>query len=187
MLWGGSWWIPQLELGPLHNKFGAFPEPPITTCTTPLGLGTSTLGVIGGPNGNGQWSITSQRADSTMTRAKTATVMNFLAWIFTPQHLGAWLKISGSGAYIPTETDAPTVNLPGLPSLVPTGKVPTVVDVVLDDVPSAAATNSGRRLVQDYVNGSMSYSASPVSGSRRPPARGAGLWATQNHVDLSKY
>ena len=90
-----------------------FPEPPITTATTPLALGTSTIGVIGGPNGNGEWSITSQRADSSMTPAKTATVMDFMAWLFTPQHLGYWLKISGSGSYIPTETGAPTVSLPG--------------------------------------------------------------------------
>jgi len=186
MLWGGSWWIPQLNSAGFTDKFGVFPEPPITSASTPFGLGTSTLGVIGGPNGNGQWSITSQRADSTMTPAKTATVMNFMAWIFTPQHLGSWLKISGSGSYIPTETDAPTVNLPGLSSLVPTGKVPTVVDVVLDDVLSAAATNSGMRLVQNYVNGSMSYPAF-ASQWQSLLTSSAQAWATQNHVDLSKY
>jgi ABC-type glycerol-3-phosphate transport system substrate-binding protein len=186
MLWGGSWWIPQLNSAGFTDKFGVFPEPPITTATTPLGLGTSTLGVIGGPNGNGQWSITSQRADSTMTPAKTATVMNFLAWIFTPQHLGAWLKISGSGSYIPTETGSPTVSLPGLSSLVPAGKVPTVVDVVLDDVLSAAATNAGLRLVQDYVNGSMAYPAF-ASQWQSLLTSSAQAWATQNHVDLSKY
>ena len=167
-------------------SIGVFPEPPITSATTPLGLGTSTVGVIGGPNGNGQWSITSQRADSTMTPAKTATVMNFVAWLFTPQHLGYWLKISGSGAYIPTVTGAPTVNLPGLESLVPTGKVPTVVDVVLDDVLSTAATNSGMRLVQEYINGSLSYSAF-ASQWQSLLTSSAQAWATQNHVDLSKY
>ncbi|MGH3204311.1 MAG: ABC transporter substrate-binding protein [Streptosporangiaceae bacterium] len=186
ILWGGSWWIPQLDSAGFTGKFGVFPEPPITTASTPLALGTSTLGVIGGPNGNGEWSITSQRADSTMTPAKTATVMNFMAWLFTPQHLGSWLKISGSGSYIPTETGAPTVNLPGLPSLVPTGTVPTVVDAVLDDVLSTAATNSGMRLVQDYVNGSLSYSAF-ASQWQSLLTSSAQAWATQNHVDLSKY
>ena len=186
MLWGGSWWIPQLDSAGFTGKFGVFPEPPITSATTPLALGTSTLGVIGGPNGNGQWSITSQRADSTMTPAKTATVMNFMAWLFTPQHLGYWLKISGSGSYIPTEQGAPTVNLPGLSSLVPSGKVPTVVDVVLDAVLSAAATTSGMRLVQEYVNGSLSYSAF-ASQWQSLLTSSAQAWATQNHVDLSKY
>jgi len=186
ILWGGSWWIPQLNSAGFTGKYGVFPEPPITSASTPLALGTSTVGVIGGPNGNGEWSITSQKADSTMTPAKTAVVMNFMAWLSTPAHLGYWMKISGSGAYIPTEPSAPTVSLPGLPSLVPTGKVPTVVDVVLDDVLSTAATNSGMRLIQDYVNGSLSYSAfaaqwqSLLTGSAR-------TWASQNNVDLSKY
>src|SRR2546429_5191601 len=84
VLLGGSWWIPPLHSAGLSGKFGVFPEPPITTVSSPLALGTSTVGVIGGPNGNGQWSITSQRADSTMTPAKTATVMNFIASLFTP-------------------------------------------------------------------------------------------------------
>jgi raffinose/stachyose/melibiose transport system substrate-binding protein len=186
VLWGGSWWIPQLNSAGFTGKYGVFPEPPITTATSPLALGTSTLGVIGGPNGNGQWGITSQRADSTMTPAKTATVMNFMAWLFTPQHLGYWLKISGSGAYIPTEPSAPTVNLPGLSSLVPKSKVPTVVDVILDDVLSTAATNAGMRLIQEYVNGSLSYSA--FAGQWQSLlTSSAQAWATQNHVDLSKY
>ena len=186
ILWGGSWWIPQLDSAGFTGKYGMFPEPPITTATTPLATSTSTLGVIGGPNGNGEWSITSQRADSSMTPAKTATVMDFMAWLFTPQHLGNWLKISGSGAYIPTEQGAPTVNLPGLSSLVPSGKVPTVVDAVLDDVLSTAATNSGMRLIQSYIDGSLSYSGF-ASQWQSLLTSSAQQWATANHVNLSKY
>ena len=186
ILWGGSWWIPQLDSAGYTGKYGVFPEPAITMASTPLALGTSTVGVIGGPNGNGEWSITSQRADSSMTPAKTAVVMDFMAWLFTPQHLGYWLKISGSGSYIPTETGAPTVNLPGLPGLVPTGKVPTVIDVVLDDVLSTAATNSGMRLIQSYIDGSLSYSAFS-SQWQSLLTTSAQAWATQNHADLSKY
>jgi raffinose/stachyose/melibiose transport system substrate-binding protein len=186
ILWGGSWYIPQLSSAGFAGKYGVFPEPPITTASTPLALGTSTVGVIGGPNGNGQWGVTSQRADSSMTPAKTATVMNFVAWLFTPQHLGYWININQQGADIPTETTAPTLNLPGLKSLVPAAKVPTVVDVVLDDVLSTAATNSGMRLVQDYVNGSMSYS-SFASQWQALLTSSAQAWATQNNVNLSKY
>jgi hypothetical protein len=186
ILWGGSWWIPQLDSAGFAGKYGVFPEPPITTATSPIAQGTSTVGVIGGPNGNGEWSITSQRADNTMTPAKTATVMNFMAWLFTPQHLGYWLKINGSGSYIPTEAGAPTVSLPGLASLVPQGKVPTVVDVVLDDVLSTAATNSGMRLIQEYTDGSLPYSS--FAGQWQSLlTSSAQSWATQNHVDLSKY
>jgi hypothetical protein len=186
ILWGGSWYIPQLNSAGFANKYGVFPEPPITSASTPFGLGTSTIGVIGGPNGNGQWGVTSQQADHSMTTQKTTTVMNFLAWLFTPEHLGYWININQSGADIPTEPAAPTVNLPGLKSLVPTTEVPTVVDVVLDDVLSTAATNSGLRLVQAYVNGSMSYPAF-ASQWQALLTSSAQSWAAQNHVDLSKY
>jgi raffinose/stachyose/melibiose transport system substrate-binding protein len=187
MLWGGSWYIPQLSsAGYPTSKFGVFPEPPITTATSPLATGTSTVGVIGGPNGNGQWGVTSQQADHSMTPQKTATVMNFLAWLFTPQHLGYWIKINQAGADIPTEPEAPTLNLPGLRSLVPTAKVATVVDVVLDDVLSTAATNQGLRLLQAYVNGSMSYPSFATQWQSLLNSA-AQSWATTNHVDLSKY
>jgi hypothetical protein len=186
ILWGGSWYIPQLDSAGFTGKYGVFPEPPITSGTTPLALGTSTVGMIGGPNGNGQWGVTSQQADSSMKAAKTATVMNFLAWLFTPQHLGNWIKINQSGADIPTEPGAPSVNLPGLSSLVPAGKVGTVVDVVLDDVLSTAATNSGLRLVQEYIDGQLSYSAF-ASQWQSLLTSAAQQYATANHVDLSKY
>jgi hypothetical protein len=63
LLWGGSWYIPQLaSAGFSTAKFGVFPEPPITTASSPLASGTSTVGIIGGPNGNGQWGVTSQQA-----------------------------------------------------------------------------------------------------------------------------
>ena len=186
IVWGGTWYFPQLDSLGFTGKYGVFAEPPITTTSTPLALGTSTVGMIGGPNGNGQWGVTSQQADSSMTPAKTATVMNFLAWLFTPQHLGYWITINQSGADIPTETGAPTVNIPGLSSLVPAAKVGTVVDVVLDDVLSTAATNSGLRLVQDYIDGQLSYS-SFASQWQSLLTSSAQQWANTNHVDLSKY
>ena len=121
-----------------------------------------------------------------MTAAKTATVMNFVAWLFTPQHLGDWIKINQSGADIPTETGAPTLNIPGLSNLVPTGKVGTVVDVVLDDVLSTAATNSGLRLVQEYLDGQLNFSAFS-SQWQSLLTSAAQQWATTNHVNLSQY
>ena len=186
ILWGGSWYFPQLDSLGFTGKYGVFPEPPITSATSPLALGTSTVGMIGGPNGNGQWGVTSQQADNSMTPAKTATVMNFLAWLFTPQHLGYWITINQSGADIPTATGAPTLNIPGLSSLVPSSKVGTVVDVVLDDVLSTATTNSGLRLVQGYIDGQLNY-PSFASQWQSLLTSAAQQWATTNHVDLSKY
>lgn len=186
ILWGGSWYFPQLNSLNFTGKYGVFPEPPITSATSPLATGTSTVGMIGGPNGNGQWGVTSQQADSSMTTAKTATVMDFLAWLFTPRHLGDWIKINQNGADIPTETGAPTLNIPGLNSLVPSSKVGTVVDVVLDDVLSTAATNSGLRLVQEYLDGQLSFSAFSTQWQSLLTSA-AQQWATANHVNLSQY
>lgn len=186
VLWGGSWYFPQLNSAGFTDKYGVFPEPPITSDSTPLASGTSTVGMIGGPNGNGQWGVTSQQADSSMTPAKTATVMNFLAWLFTPQHLGDWIKINQSGADIPTETGAPVLNIPGLSSLVPSSKVGTVVDVMLDDVLSTAATNSGLRLVQEYLDGQLNFSAFSTQWQSLLTSA-AQQWATANHADLSQY
>jgi hypothetical protein len=186
VLWGGSWYFPQLNSLNFTGKYGVFPEPPITSATSPLATGASTVGMIGGPNGNGQWGVTSQQADSSMNAAKTATVMNFLAWLFTPQHLGDWIKINQSGADIPTETGAPVLNIPGLSTLVPSAKVGTVVDVMLDDVLSTAATNSGLRLVQEYLDGQLNFSAFSAQWQSLLTSS-AQQWATANHADLGKY
>ena len=186
IIWGGSWFIPQLNSAGFANKYGVFPEPTITTSSSQYALNTITRGIIGGPNGDGQWGVTSEKADTSMNSAKTAVVMNFLAWMFTPKHLGYWINISQKGGEIPTEKGSPILNLPGLKSLVPTGKVPTVVDVVLDDVLSTAATNSGLRLIQDYVNGSLAFPAFSTQWQSLLTSS-AQSWATQNHVNLNKY
>ena len=55
MLWGGSWYIPQLDSAGYSGKYGVFPEPPITRHHPARHRVTTTVGVIGGPNGNGQW------------------------------------------------------------------------------------------------------------------------------------
>ncbi len=186
IVWGGSWYIPNLNSIGFSGKYGVFPEPTITSATTRFALNTVTRGVIGGPNGNGQWGVTSQKADSSMTRAKTAVVMNFLAWLFKPANLGYWINQSQKGGEIPVEKGAPVLNLPGLKSLLPSGKVPIVVDVVLDDVLGTAPTNSGLRLVQEYLDGSLSYSGF-ASQWQSLLTSSAASWASQNHVNLNKY
>ena len=186
IVWGGSWYIPNLNSIGYEGKYGVFPEPTITKATTAYALNTITRGVIGGPNGNGQWGVTSQKADSTMTPAKTAIVMNFLAWLFKPANLGYFINQSQKGGEIPIEKGAPTLNLPGLKNLLPSGKVPTVIDVVLDDVLSTATTTSGLRLVQEYLDGSLSYSGFSNQWQSLLTSAAAS-WAAQNHVNLNKY
>ncbi len=159
MIWGGSWFIPQLNSAGFKGKYGLFAEPPVTKATSPYSAGVSTKGVIGGPNGAGQWSITSQKADHSMTKKKTDAVMDFMAWLFTPQHIGAEVKAWGQGgSYIPTVKGAPIPDVTGLSSLVPATAVPTVVDIALDDVLSTNTTNTGIRLVSQLMAGGISFS-----------------------------
>ncbi len=184
--WGGSWWIPQLASAGFSGKYGVFPEPVITKATSPYATGTVTTGLIGGPNGNGQWSVTSQRADRTMTPAKTKVVMDFLAWLFTPQHLGHWLEINQGGGDIPTEPAAPTATVPGLQGLLPSGKVPAVVLPVTGGLLTSASSTQGLRLIQEFIAGTLSYS-SFASQWQSVLTTAAQTWATANHVNLQKY
>jgi ABC-type glycerol-3-phosphate transport system substrate-binding protein len=158
MIWGGSWFIPQLNSAGFRGKYGLFAEPPVTKATSPYSAGVSTKGVIGGPNGSGQWSITSQKADHSMTKKKTDAVMDFMAWIFTPEHMGAEVKAWGQGgSYIPTIKGAPVPDITGLSSLVPATAPPTVIDIALDDVLSTNTTNEGIRLVSQLMAGGISF------------------------------
>lgn len=145
----------------------------------------STKGVIGGPNGSGQWSITSQKADHSMTPAKTKVVMNFMEWIFAPDHIGPEVEGWGNGgSYIPTIKGAATPNIPGLASLVPAKQPPTVVDIALDDVLSTNTTNAGLRLVTELMSGGISFSGFSSQWESLLKS-GAQAWASTNHVDLS--
>jgi raffinose/stachyose/melibiose transport system substrate-binding protein len=185
MIWGGSWFIPELDSAGFAGKFGLFPEPTVTSATSPYSAGVSTKGVIGGPNGDGQWSITSEKADKSMTPAKTSAVMNFMAYLFTPQHIGAEVKDWGQGgADIPTVTGAPVPNVPGLSSLVPAKAPPTVVDIALDDVLSTNTTNAGLRLVSQLMAGGVSFASFSSQWNALLEA-GAQAYATQNHISLN--
>lgn len=187
MIWGVTVNIPQLNAAGFGGKYGVFAEPAITAASTSYGTDVSTKGVIGGPNGHGQWSVTSERADHTMTPAKTKAVMNFVYWLFTPQHLGAEVKDWGDGgAFIPTEPAAPTADIAGISSLVPSKAPATVVDVALDDVLSSNTSSAGGRLIQSFVTGGTSF-AQFSSQWQSLLESGAQAWASQNHVDLSQY
>src|ERR1700759_4840891 len=187
MLWGGSWFIPQLDSAGYTGKFGLFAEPPITKATTPHATGVDTKGVIGGPNGDGQWSITSEKADHSMTPAKTRTVMNFMAWLFNPHHTEADVKDGGQGgADIPTVIGASVPNVPGLASLVPAKAPAIVVDIALDDVLSTNTTNTGLRFLSSYLSGGMSYSSFASQWDQNLQT-GAQAYAKQNNINLDKY
>ncbi len=185
MIWGGSWAIPQLDTGGFTGKYGLFPEPTVTSATSKYSASVSTKGVIGGPNGAGQWSITSQKADKSMTPAKTKKVMDFMAWLYTPEHIGAEVKAWGQGgSYIPTVKGAPIPDVSGLASLVPAHAPPTVVDIALDDVLSTDTTNTGLRMVSQLMAGGISF---PDFSKRWDDLlqSGAKAYASANHISLN--
>jgi raffinose/stachyose/melibiose transport system substrate-binding protein len=185
ILWNGSWAIPELNGDGMTGKYGLFAEPTVTAATSPYSAAVSTKGVIGGPNGSGQWSITSEKADKSMTPAKTKVVMNFMEWLFTPAHIGAEVKGWGQGgSYIPTIKGAPVPNVAGLASLVPAKQPPTVVDIALDDVLSTNTTNAGLRLVDQLLSGGVSFSSFSTQWEALLKT-GAQAYATQNKFNLN--
>lgn len=186
IIWGGSWKEPVLNSLGFSGKYGIFAEPTITTTTSKYSANLSTKGVIGGPNGFPEWSVTSEQADHTMTPAKTKVVMNFLAWLYTPGHLGAIVKNEGDGALIPVEPAAPAGGSVGMKGLLPTGKVITVVDGPLEGTLGASAESAAMRLVSAYLSDDMSFS-SFSSQWQSLLVSAAQQWAAQNHVNLAKY
>ena len=122
-----------------------------------------------------------------MTPAKTKTVMNFMAWLFTPQHIGAEVKDWGQGgADIPTVKGASVPNVPGLASLVPAKAPAIVVDIALDDVLSTNTTNTGLRFLSSYLSGGTSFSSFASQWDQNLNT-GAQAYAKQNNINLSKY
>jgi len=185
MLWGGSWWGPQLDALGYTGKWGVFPFPTVTKATTPLATGINATGTVGGPNGDGEWSITTQKADSSMSPAVTKATVNFLEYLTSPKLLSAWLvDAAGGPGYVPLVKGATLP--PGastLKSLLPSKKPPVTVEGLLDDVLSASGSDSGGRIVQDYVNGSLSFKAF-ASQWTSIMTQAAQEWASTNHVTV---
>lgn len=186
IIWGGSWKEPTLNQIGFKGKYGIFAEPTITTTTSKYSANLSTRGVIGGPNGFPEWSVTTEKADKTMTPAKTKVVMNFLAWLYTPGHLGAMVKQEGDGGFIPVEPSAPVGGSIGMSQLVPTKQTITIVDGPLEGVLTQSASDEALRLVSAYLSDDISFSSFSSSWQSMLETA-AQQWAAQNKVNLSKY
>lgn len=185
MLWGGSWWGPQLDTQGFTGKWGVFPFPTVTAATTSYATGVNATGTVGGPNGDGQWSVTTPKADHTMTKTKMKDIVNLLEYLTSPKVLSTWLVGENGGpANVPLVKGA---TLPRgaatLNSLLPKGKPPVTIEGLLDDVLTAAGSDSGGRLVQEYVGGHISFStfSSQWDAIMKQAAQ---QWATQNHKTI---
>lgn len=184
-LWGGSWWGPQLDAQGFTGKWGVFPVPTVTKATTPFATGVNATGTVGGPNGVGQWSITTPKADSTMTPAKTKVVVNFLEYLTSPKVLSTWMVGEAGGpAYVPLVKGA---TLPkgasSLDTLLPKRKPPVTIEGLLDDVLTANGSDAGGRLLEEYVSGSISFNAF-ASQWDTIMKTAAQQWASLNHVKI---
>ena len=161
MEFGGSWWVEQLYQAGFKGKFGVFNFPTITKATTPFAeaKGVPATGNVGGATSL-TMSMTTQKADSSMTPAKSAVVADFLMWLYSPK--GDSLMCAGLGAgTLPTIIGATAGNVPGLNQLVPNfppGQKPLTVTLSVVggvDVPIQA---TALRDWQGFQGGSASYS-----------------------------
>jgi hypothetical protein len=162
-LWGGSWYGPQLDSVGGTGKWAAFPVPTVTKATTPLAEGANAGNTVGGPNGAGEWSITTHAGDSTMTPAKQKVVVNFMEYLTSPKVVSVWLvgQAGGKAASFPPLVKGATLPAGSqtLETLVENPNPPVNGEGLLDDALTPTGADAGGRLVQDLVGGGISFSS----------------------------
>lgn len=187
MVWEHTGYLPQLNTLGFKGKYGFFSFPTVTKASSPFATGVDVTGVVGGPNGSGEWSVTTPAADSTMTQAKTNQVINYLMYVYAPKNIGAWVAGMGNDAYIPIIQGAKGGGIPGTQALLPHEKtIPDTVDSIINVALTNQAHDDGERILQNYINGTLSFSqfASQWDAMLQQAAT---QWAQQNNVNLNKY
>lgn len=186
MVWGGSWYIYQLDDSGFKGKYGFFPFPEITGATSKYSAGIDVTGTVGGPNGVGEIAVPTSRADRAMTAYKMHWVINLLQYLYSPQHEGAWVAGESQQSDIPLIKGATPLGAPGLSKLLPKGKVPVTVEGILDSSMGTKPALTGMRLLQAYLGGSVSYSAFAKRWDEVLRS-GASTFAKANHLRVSQY
>lgn len=186
MVWGGTWYFPQLDAAGFAGKYGVFPVPMITKESSAYSAAIDVRGTVGGPNGVGEMSITSQKANNTMTPAKLTQVADFLAYLYSPQNEGQWVADESTNSDVPLIKGAQAPSIAGIQMLIAPHMPPKTVEGILDGNLTAQATNAGIRLLQSFLAGEMSY-ANFASQWQAILDQAATTWARTNKVDLSKY
>lgn len=187
MMWVHTGMLASLNNLGFSGKYGIFTFPQITKATTKYATGANTTGIIGGPNGAGEWSVTTPQANASMTPAKTKQVINYLMFLYTPSHLAALINDMSSGAFIPLMKEPSSVKTDALTApLLPKGKEPDEVDGITDDAVSTAAGNQGLRLIQAYLSSSITFDQFSTQWESLLQ-QAAQQWAQSNGVNLNKY
>lgn len=180
--WAASSSIPWLNNSGFSKVYGVLPFPVITKATSPYSANLDVQAVVGGPNGNFQYFVPTQKANHTLTPDKLKWVINWLQFIATPQNSAK--VVDQVGGTVPTMVGAKATNK-DLLTLIPTKKVPLSVGSFNLDL-GAQATDDLIRLVQAYITNQLSYDAF-ASQFDTKLQNAAAAWAAQNNVDLSKY
>lgn len=186
MLWVHTGMFPQLNTLGFKGKYGFFSFPNITKASSPYATGVNVTGVVGGPNGSGEWSVTTQAADASMTPAKTNQVINYLMYLYSPQRIGRWVADMGNDAYIPIIKGAHGGGIPGTQVLLPHGKIPDTVDSIINVALTNEAHNEASRILQSFLNGSLNFNQFAAQWDTMLQ-NAANAWAQQNNVNLQKY
>lgn len=186
MVWGGTWYFPQLDAAGFKGKYGVFPVPTIMKDSSKYSSELDMRGTVGGPNGSGEMSVTTSKANSSMTPAKLAQVADFLAFLYAPKNEGSRVADQSSNSNVPVIKGATAPAIPGIEQLIAPHRPPNTVEGIMDGGVTAQATNSGLRLLQSFLNGQTSYSDF-ANQWQSILDQAANTWAQKNNVDLSKY
>lgn len=184
MIWDGTWNIPSLNQV-FGGKYGVFPFPTITKATTTYASNLSFTGDVGGPNGSGIFSITTPKANGGSWQADNQAA-NFLEFVNAPQNDGPFIRVTAPGTAPVVKGAKVGAQASGLKALRPRAKMPVAVDGILDNELDTTAGNAGQRLVEGYVDGSLSF-ASFSKQWNATLKEAASNWAKANKVNLAKY
>lgn len=187
MMWVGSWSLPELNTLGFAGQYGIFPFPTITKQSAPSSSDINVQGVVGGPNGVGEYSVTTQQADGNMTPATTKLAINLLQYLYSPQIEGGWIADAGNNSYIPLIKGSKLNSATKILSkLLPSKTPPVTLDGIMDGSLTSAAPHDGIRLIQAYLSGSMSWTQF-ASQWNAVLKSAAASWAQTNNVNLAKY
>ncbi|MCY0880099.1 MAG: extracellular solute-binding protein [Firmicutes bacterium] len=184
MVWSGTWHVPDLKSLGFSGKYGEFPFPEITKASTKYSANISVNGVVGGPNGVGEWSLTTERANSNLTPALQKAAINYLQYLYAPQNEGRWVAGAGNGAFVPVIKGA--AGTTSSAQQFENSHPPVVIDGVLDGQLGASAQTDAVHILQQYLSSSISWNifAQEWDAMLKQAAQ---EWALTNHVNLSKY
>jgi len=183
IMWNGSWAAPAALNDPLISfKWGTFRMPKFTKQTTPHATEVDPPAWgAGGPNAAFQFSVTTQRANRTMTPEKIEAAVDFLRFLTVPWNAGP--MVNDLGAFIPTikgtKTEGPLVQVAqGI-------DVPSKVVAIAAEL-DTEQSEAYKRALQDFLAGKVTLKEF-MEKAKTLTEEAVRRVARKNNWDLSKY